>query len=320
MDGREKKWLPKLASGKRESSPKIDDDGCLLTNSQREVHIRSTSVRFVPRSCSLFLALLTRSSYFAEKVLFGSPFHDGGMLHNNPSAIACREGSTLWQCPAAENLLISVGCGDMQVSCGGRSSFARLWSAFSHKLSPAKEEEIRALWGADVRRRYERVDPRLDLPDIPLDNLQMMLDALPAARASMSGCDVFRQQIQRVSWMLIASSFYAQLVKVKKCGARKVVSLSLASRLEQDVARVWQKWPDAFFRAGNKELHFARIGEDHCLQISCVTAKHDLDVTFNCQGRTSSISGFPLVLSSLEVDPPSSHESILGKRKRCSLA
>lgn len=242
------------------------------------------------------------------------------MLHNNPSAIACREGSTLWQCPAAENLLISVGCGDLQVGRGGRSSLSRLWHAFSHKLSPAKEEEIRALWGADKDRRYERLDPRLDLPDIPLDSLQMMLDALPAARISMSSCDMFQKQIQTVSWMLIASTFHAQLITVKRLGARKVVSLSLASRLGKDVARIWQKWPQAFFRAGNKELCLTQMGEDHRLHISCITAKNDLDVTFNCQSKTSSISGFPLALSSLEADPATRQESILGKRKRCSLS
>jgi hypothetical protein len=238
------------------------------------------------------------------------------MLHNNPSAIACREGSTLWRCPAAENLLISVGCGDLQVNCGGKSSFARLWNAFSHKLSPAKEEEIRALWGADVGRRYERLDPRLDLPEIPLDSLHTMLNALPAARTSMLSCDVFGEQIRRVSWMLIASTFYAELITVKRLGARKIVSLRLACRLGKDKARIWQRWPEAFFRAGDKELHFVQAAEDHCLQISCITAKHELDVTFNLGARASPISGFPLVLSSLKVGAPNRHKSVLGKRKR----
>lgn len=240
------------------------------------------------------------------------------MLHNNPSAIACREGSTLWNCSAAENLLISVGCGDLQVDCGGKHSFSRLWNAFSHKLSPAKEEEIRALWGADTSRHYERLDPRLSMPDVPLDSLHTMLDALPAARASMASCQAFKNQIQKASWRLVAATFYAQVVTVKRLGARRVVSLRLASRLGSDVERIWRKWPDAYFRIGKRDIRSFQIDGDHSLRMSCLSAEHELDLTFNVKDKSASISGFPLPLAPIEENNLENRKSVLGKRKRGS--
>lgn len=129
-----------------------------------------------PKSC-VIESRLTCSSYFAEKLLFGAAFHDGGMLHNNPSAIASREESLLRGRPTGYNLLVFVGCGDLQTKASGRTNFSRLWNAFTHKLSPAKEENVRALWGTNIRN-YERLDPELDIPKVPLDDLDTMLDKL----------------------------------------------------------------------------------------------------------------------------------------------
>lgn len=113
------------------------------------------------RQCGPRLLILLR--YFAQKLLLVPHLMMAGMLHNNLSHLARHESSVLFGCPAVENMLVSVGCGNLQAISGGSSSISRLWNAFAHKLKPVNEEEIRALWGADGSN-YETLDPRLDMP------------------------------------------------------------------------------------------------------------------------------------------------------------
>ncbi|KAM0714688.1 hypothetical protein Q7P37_009705 [Cladosporium fusiforme] len=183
--------------------------------------------------------------YFAEKLLFGAAFHDGGMLHNNPSAIASREGSLLWDCPAGYNFLVSVGCGDLQTKASGSTSFSRLWNAFAHKLSPAKEEDIRALWGTNSRN-YERLDPKLDIPDVPLDDLDTMLDRLPAIKASIMESEALKAQVRRTAWSLVAATFYADDLLTDDLGTHRRIHLTLKCRLGTEAGRVWRKWPGVY--------------------------------------------------------------------------
>ena len=223
------------------------------------------------------------------------------MLHNNPSAIARREGTTIWRCPAADNLLVSVGCGDLRVDPSGDSSVSRLWSAFAQKLRPAKEEEIRALWGADGCN-YERLDPALDVAEIPLDNLRMMLTRLPEIKASMHRSEDLRERLRRTAWKLVASSFYASDIRTE--GSSKIMRLKLRirCRLSQDVWRVWRRWPDAHLSVNGKLVRPTRRRTSFDAHISCVSVDHSLDVRLDAGGNSASISGFP--------------RPVLGKRKR----
>lgn len=238
------------------------------------------------------------------------------MFLNNPNHLGRHEASVLFECPAEENLVISVGCGDLRVAPGGSSSLSRLWDTFAHKLRPAKEEEIRALWGAD-RRNYERLDPKLDMPEIPLDNLQAMLDAMPQIRTSLSQSDVLQEVIRRTAWKLVATTFYAAKIDVERAGARTQVQLRISCRLDEEVWRIWRKWPDAHLTVDGKPLRQNKKDARFSIQTSCIPVGHYLDVRFNAYGRSESISGFPIpVVVTPEDHTVRSGSHVLGKRKR----
>lgn len=238
------------------------------------------------------------------------------MFLNNPNHLGRHEASVLFECPAEENLVISVGCGDLRVAPGGSSSLSRLWDTFAHKLRPAKEEEIRALWGAD-RRNYERLDPKLDMPEIPLDNLQAMLDAMPQIRTSLSQSDVLQEVIRRTAWKLVATTFYAAKIDVERAGAGTQVQLRISCRLDEEVWRIWRKWPDAHLTVDGKPLRQNKKDARFSIQTSCIPVGHYLDVRFNAYGRSESISGFPIpVVVTPEDHTVRSGSHVLGKRKR----
>jgi hypothetical protein len=238
------------------------------------------------------------------------------MFHNNPNHIARHEASVLFACPAEQNLVISVGCGDLRVEPGGSSSLSRLWDAFAHKLRPAKEEEIRALWGAD-RRNYERLDPKLDMPEIPLDNLQAMLDAMPQIRTSLSQSEVLQEEIRCAARKLVATTFYAAKIDVGSVGSRTQIRLEIKCRLNEEVWRVWRKWPDAHLTVDGKPLRQNKQDAQFSIRTSCIPVGHHLDVRFNAYGRSESISGFPIPVVVVHGSHTvRSGSRVLGKRKR----
>jgi hypothetical protein len=238
------------------------------------------------------------------------------MFHNNPNHLGRHEASVLFDCPAEENLVISVGCGDLRVAPGGSSSLSRLWDTFAHKLRPAKEEEIRALWGAD-KRNYERLDPKLDMPEIPLDNLQAMLDALPQIRTSLSQSKVLQEEIRRTAWKLVATTFYAVKIDVGRAAARTRIQLQINCRLDEEVWRIWRKWPDAHLTVDGKPLRQNKQDARLSIQTSCIPVGHHLDIRLNAYGRSESISGFPIpVVVTPGSHPVRSESRVLGKRKR----
>ncbi|KAK3619027.1 hypothetical protein LTR56_024282 [Elasticomyces elasticus] len=98
------------------------------------------------------------AAFFAAQKVNEKFFHDGGMLHNNPDYIATCEGGKIWNCNAQENLLISVGCGDMHFIPHGKSAFARIWNAFEHRLCPAEEEKVRFMNDRHGENRTDTFD------------------------------------------------------------------------------------------------------------------------------------------------------------------
>lgn len=238
------------------------------------------------------------------------------MFHNNPDHLSRHEASVLFNCHAEENLVISVGCGDLSVAPGGSSSLSRLWDAFAHKLRPAKEEEIRALWGAD-RRNYERLDPKLDMPEIALDNLQAMLDAMPHIRDLLSQSKVLQEAIRRTAWKLVATTFYAIKIDIERAGGRTQIKLRISCRLKEETWRIWRKWPDAHLTIDGRPLRQDKQDGRFSVQTSCVPVGHNVDVRLNAYGRSASISGFPMpVVVTPEHRAVSSRSHVLGKRKR----
>lgn len=260
--------------------------------------------------------ILTTSRYFAKKLLFGAPFHDGGMLHNNPSAIASREGTVLWRCSAADNLLVSVGCGDLRVDSSGDSSVSRLWNAFAQKLRPAKEEEIRALWGAD-RCNYERLDPILDIAEIPLDNLRTMLFMLPDIKSSMHKSEDLREKMRRTAWKLIAASFYVPDIRVERARKQLRLKLQIRCRLDQDAWRIWRRWPDAHLSIDGKLVRPTQERTSFNTHVTCIPVGHTVDLRLDASGHSASVSGFPMPVSAISQRQSCLESaSVLGKRKR----
>jgi hypothetical protein len=238
------------------------------------------------------------------------------MFHNNPNHLARHEASILFGCAAEENLVVSVGCGDLRIEPGGSSSLSRLWGTFAHKLRPAKEEEIRALWGADSRN-YERLDPKLDMAEIPLDNLQMMLDALPQIRTSLSQSEILQEGLRRTAWKLVATTFHAALIDIEGTGARTRVQLQIKCRLDEKVCRIWRRWPDAYFTVNGKPIRQNKQDAQFSIQTSFIPVGHHLDVRFNACGRSASISGFPIpIFVTHGSHAVRDRQPILGKRKR----
>jgi hypothetical protein len=238
------------------------------------------------------------------------------MFHNNPNHLGRHEASVLFECPAEENLVISVGCGDLRVAPGGSSSLSRLWETFAQKLRPAKEEEIRALWGAD-RRNYERLDPKLDMPEIPLDNLQLMLDTIPQIRASLSQSEALQEKIRSTAWKLVATTFYAAKIDTVRVRGQLQMSLHINCRLGEEVWRIWRKWPDAHLSIDGKPIRRKRQDAPFSVRTSCVPVGHHLDVRLNAYGRSESISGFPIpVILIAGSNTVRNTSRVLGKRKR----
>jgi len=255
-------------------------------------------------------------SYFSTKVLFGEAFYDGGMFHNNPNHLGRHEASVLFECPAEDNLVVSVGCGDLRVAPGGSSSLSRLWETFAQKLRPAKEEEIRALWGAD-RRNYERLDPKLDMPEIPLDNLQLMLDSIPQIRTSLSQSETLQEKIRSTAWKLVATTFYAAKIDSVRVRGQLQMSLQIDCRLGEEVWRIWRKWPDAHLSIDGKPLRQNKKDAKFSIWTLCVPVGHHVDVRLNAYGRSESISGFPIpVIPTAGSHTVGNTSRVLGKRKR----
>lgn len=275
----------------------------------------STYASSFSRPC---IFLLTSFRYFAEKSVLGSIYHDGGMFFNNPSAIARQEGSKIWSCAASENILLSIGCGDAIFVPQDKNGLARVWNAFSYKLSPAKEEEVRELWGNDASN-YFRLDPKLDFNMIELDDIELMLSMMPAVKASMAQDKQFQKAVQISAWHLIAASFFCDIktYKLPHKSANRA-KLGIYNRLGKDVCRMWERYPDLQFIVDGNIIprEVGKLPLDIAVDLS--DKNRILNIQIESNGQRASISGFPKSLTTLlnERGEFFSPATSLGKRKR----
>lgn len=258
------------------------------------------------------------------------------MLHNNPAGIASREGSKIWACRARDNLLVSVGCGDMTFVPHGKTILARLRNAFEYRLSPAKEEELRALWEYE-HKNYCRLDPKLGFEAIGLDNIQSMLGLLDKVKQLLANDDLLKANLAATAWKLVASSFFCDFDSPTHCRKGSQIELSIFSRLGTDVARIWSRWSNSSFVVYERAT--GRMGEGTAddgpttrtqrlwtddipvlpvkFSLPRSAADSHLDVRFVANQSSASISGFPTTLSRLtHLLEPTYAQPLHGKRKR----
>jgi len=253
--------------------------------------------------------------YLSEMRLGGQSFLDGGILHNNPAAIARREGAKLWSCRPDENFLVSVGCGDMRMISMGDNVVARLFKTLMYKTYPAKEEEVRALWG-DYSDSYIRLDPKLDIDDISLDDVKSMLSLLSRVRCIINDDQTLQDSISKCAWQLLANTFFCHAIQTSSHSDRLATSLTLCCRLGEDASKILEKWPDARLLIDGS-TSFADVSNLPCtVQLDSNPMTAAIDIELVSGKKRASISGFPRKLGSLPCTRPPSEPEICIVRKR----
>jgi hypothetical protein len=247
--------------------------------------------------------------------LGGQSFLDGGVMYNNPAAIARREGAKIWSCRPDENFLVSVGCGDMRMMSMGDNVVGRLFKTLMYKTYPAKEEEIRALWG-DYSKSYVRLDPKLDIDDISLDDVKSMLSLLDRVRSIIEEDQTLQENISTCAWQLLANTFFCHMVQSSCRSDEFAGSLTLCCRLGQDTGKILEKWPDV--RLIINATTFADLSNLPCtVQLNDTPMIAEIDIKLVSGKKQASISGFPRKLGSLPcTSTPKKPEVYIGRKRK----
>jgi hypothetical protein len=230
--------------------------------------------------------------------LGGQSFLDGGVMYNNPAAIARREGAKIWSCRPDENFLVSVGCGDMRMMSMGDNVVGRLFKTLMYKTYPAKEEEIRALWG-DYSDSYIRLDPKLDIDDISLDDVKSMLSLLSRVRSIIKDDRTLQDNISKCAWQLLANTFFCHMVQSSCHSDEFARSLTLCCRLGEDAGKILEKWPDVQLLIDGSTSS-AELSNLPCtVQLNHNPMIAEINIELVSGDKRASISGFPRTLGSL---------------------
>ena len=232
--------------------------------------------------------------------LHGQSFLDGGLVFNSPGAILSAEGAKLFNCRPNENYRVSVGCGDMRMMCMSDNVVTRLFKTVMYKTYPAKEEEVRALWG-DCSDSYIRLDPKLDIEDISLDDVKSMLSLLSRVRTIIREDKVLQDDISRCAWKLLANTFFC-LVSQEFLpeGGEQDVSLTICCRLGKDIRKVAENRPRACLTI-NSSTCVVDLSKLPCtVRLEKVTPSTMIDVQLVEGKRKASVNGFPRELRTLD--------------------
>ena len=230
--------------------------------------------------------------YFPAKVVSGNVYWDGGPLHTNPVDIATSEGAMLWECAADENLVVSVGCGQMKLVSSGDHWAKHLWSIFDHLSSGANQGAQRVT--TDALPNYARLDPMLGIESIGLDDIDSMLSLQTRIGTLIRGDESFNHIIATCAWKLIASSFFGEARRKNKDS----IIVDVCGRLSaSEHAKIRQKHPDCYFSInhGSSILPVAHFPCSFEILLEC----SKLDITLNTKCHSASISGFPTTIEKI---------------------
>lgn len=221
----------------------------------------------------------------------------------------------MFACSPEENFLVSIGCGDMRMVSMGDSVIGRLIETVMYKTYPAKEEEIRALWG-DYSESYTRLDPKLDIDDIRLDDVKLMISLLSKVRTIIREDHVLQQKISVCAWKLLANTFFCRMPgdvwESETCGR----SLLLCCRLGDDIQMILQRWPKLGLLVNGSTYHTNLTKFPCAIEIGDVSLTTKIDVELVYGTRKASINGFPMALESLLYRRSIAIPSTMGLGKR----
>ena len=213
-------------------------------------------------------------------------YWDGGPLNTNPVDIASSEGALVWGCPADENLVVSVGCGQMKLVTSGDHWARHLWSMFDQLSSGANQGAQRASTGP--LPNYARLDPMLGIESIGLDDIESMLSLQTRIGSLIREDELFNRTADTCAWKLIASTFFAEAHRKKGDS----LSLQMCCRLnETERDRIRTEYADCYFSINQGSIMLPIAHFPCSFEIPPEYSK--LDITLNTKNRSASISGFP---------------------------
>ena len=225
---------------------------------------------------------------------------DGGLSYVMPAGIANREATKLYNSSAAENLKVSVGCGETLLPSHSSSLFGRACSYLMWKTCPASEEEVRTLWDQDLHN-YFRLDPKVEGKSIPLDDIDAMLASLPQLEMCISKDHEFGEHVQACAWRLIASNWYCGLASPCRHDGEQSdhVKIEIRSRNEKNSRLVNQNYPDAYFHVHPSSNVLPLTSDASTFSISLGDEKSEVNIELVHRGRRSPISGLPMTVGHL---------------------
>jgi hypothetical protein len=198
--------------------------------------------------------------------LLGKAYQDGGLSHNNPSAIAINEANLLASTAHHDPLVVSVGCGRLSTApLTHLSVFRRYVKVFGETLNAGRQHDITAmLWNGD-KRSVVRLNPRLNMDEVSLDeqsSMSALESSVQAILDSESGPPKpFSVKCEMAARRLIASLFYFELgYKFKKAGKQgKVLQVGvIKTRLsDQELEAFRESYPEMLLRVKDLEVEIS---------------------------------------------------------------
>jgi hypothetical protein len=237
--------------------------------------------------------------------LLGKAYQDGGLSHNNPSAIAINEANLLASTLHHDPLVVSVGCGRLSTApLTHLSVFRRYIKVFEETLNAGRQHDITSmLWNED-KRSVVRLNPRLNMDEVSLDeqsSMSALESSVQAVLHSDSGsAKPFSVKCETAARRLIASLFYFELgYKFKKAGEQgKVLEVGvIKTRLnDQELEAFRKSYPEMLLRVKDLEVEISASTEIEILH-AIITESFKIELVH--PSWAEQISGSPFTIAGL---------------------
>jgi hypothetical protein len=237
--------------------------------------------------------------------LLGKAYQDGGLSHNNPSAIAINEANLLASTLHHDPLVVSVGCGRLSTApLTHLSVFRRYIKVFEETLNAGRQHDITSmLWNED-KRSVVRLNPRLNMDEVSLDeqsSMSALESSVQAVLHSDSGsAKPFSVKCETAARRLIASLFYFELgYKFKKAGEQgKVLEVGvIKTRLKDQELEAFRKsYPEMLLRVKDLEVEISASTEIEILH-AIITESFKIELVH--PSWAEQISGSPFTIAGL---------------------
>ena len=241
-----------------------------------------------------------RRSYFAPFLasIDNEIRQDGALSFNMPAGIAALEASKLYKCNTADNLKVSVGCGQMLLPNHKPTLFGRIRRYCEWKSKASSEEETRTLYDRD-RQNHFRLDPELGIDTVALDDIDTMLALRSQLEQSMSRDIEFCKQLKLCAWQLTASNWYCQIApdcgsQAKKCNS---LMIEICSRNDEVSGLILKNRSDTCFFVQHTRSMIQLASPRLVFSVPLHDESLELKVELVNGKREAPISGMPMTLS-----------------------